>query len=119
MDCEEGSAGSTPTAIGPTWVAHCYICQLLLPKEPQELTCKAAAITTAKIVELPLTTPQQPKREVGHVAQEAAEEKAAASAKEGLARRAREAEATAQALAENVEELRLTLDRQRASAELR
>lgn len=49
----------------------------------------------------------------------AAEEKAAASAKEGLGRRVKEAEATAQALAENVEELRLTLDRQRASAELR
>ena len=56
---------------------------------------------------------------MSHVAQAAAEEKAAVGAKEGLARRAREAEATAQALAENVEELRLTLDRQRASAELR
>lgn len=51
--------------------------------------------------------------------QAAGEEKAAASAKEGLGRRAREAEASAQALAETVEELRLTLDRQRASAELR
>ena len=51
--------------------------------------------------------------------QVAAEEKAAASAKEGLGRRVREAEGTAQALADNVEELRLTLDRQRASAELR
>ncbi len=51
--------------------------------------------------------------------QAAAEEKAAASAKEGLGKRVKEAEASAQALAESVEELRLTLDRQRASAELR
>lgn len=55
----------------------------------------------------------------GCCAQVVAEEKAAASAKEGLGKRAREAEASAQALAETVEELRLTLDRQRASAELR
>ena len=51
--------------------------------------------------------------------QAAAEEKAAASAKEGLGRRVKEAEASAQALVETVEELRLTLERQRASAELR
>ncbi len=51
--------------------------------------------------------------------QAAAEEKAAASAKEGLGKRVKEAEASSQALAESVEELRLTLDRQRASAELR
>ncbi len=56
---------------------------------------------------------------VSHTVQAAAEEKAAASAKEGLGRRVKEAEASAQALAETVEELRLTLDRQRASAELR
>ncbi|KAL3150595.1 hypothetical protein ABBQ32_000402 [Trebouxia sp. C0010 RCD-2024] len=54
-----------------------------------------------------------------HSWQVVAEEKAAASAKEGMGKRAREAEASAQALAETVEELRLTLDRQRASAELR
>ena len=51
--------------------------------------------------------------------QAAAEERAAASAKEGLGRRLKEAEATAQALTETTEELRVTLDRQRASAELR
>ncbi|KAL0034466.1 hypothetical protein WJX79_003740 [Trebouxia sp. C0005] len=54
-----------------------------------------------------------------HRSQAAAEDKAAASAKEGLGKRVKEAEASAQALAESVEELRLTLDRQRASAELR
>ena len=41
------------------------------------------------------------------------------NAKEGLEKRAREAESQAQALADTVEELRLALDRQRASAELR
>ena len=41
------------------------------------------------------------------------------SAKEGLGHKLREAESNAQALAETVEELRLMLDRQRASAELR
>lgn len=51
--------------------------------------------------------------------QAAAEDKAASSAKEGLEKRAREAESQAQALAETVEELRLALDRQRASTELR
>lgn len=53
------------------------------------------------------------------VLQAAAEESAAVSAKEGLEKRAREAESQAQALADTVEELRLTLDRQRASTELR
>lgn len=51
--------------------------------------------------------------------QAAAEEKAATSAKEGLEKRAREAESQAQQLADTVEELRLALDRQRASTELR
>ena len=53
------------------------------------------------------------------ILQAAAEERAAVSAKEGLGHKLREAESNAQALAETVEELRLTLDRQRASAELR
>ena len=54
-----------------------------------------------------------------HVLQAAAEESAAVSAKEGLEKRAREAESQAQALADTVEQLRLTLNRQRASTELR
>ncbi|KAK9829150.1 hypothetical protein WJX72_004204 [[Myrmecia] bisecta] len=52
-------------------------------------------------------------------AQLESEERAASSAKEGLARKVKEAEARAESLAETVEELRLALERQRAAADLR
>jgi hypothetical protein len=48
-----------------------------------------------------------------------AEQKAATAAKEGSAKKLRDAESRAEALAEAVEELRAALDRQRASADLR
>lgn len=118
MKQSTGSAGSAPTAIGPTWVAYCLM-PASAPSSATGTELQRDSYKNRQTVELALTTPEQATHEVGHVAQAAAEEKAAASAKEGLARRAREAEAAAQALAENVEELRLTLDRQRASAELR
>ena len=48
-----------------------------------------------------------------------AEQAARATAKEGLGRKLREAEARAESLAETVEELRAGLDRQRAAADYR
>ena len=48
-----------------------------------------------------------------------AEQKAAVSAKEGLQRKLREAEARVESLAETVEELRTGMARQQASADLR
>ena len=48
-----------------------------------------------------------------------AEQAARATAKEGLGRKLREAEARAESLAETVEELRAILDRQRAAADYR
>lgn len=53
------------------------------------------------------------------VAQVEAEEKANAAAKEGIAKKLKDAEARAEALEETVEELRTGLDRQRAAADLR
>lgn len=48
-----------------------------------------------------------------------AEQAARATAKEGLGRKLREAEARAESLAETVDELRAGLDRQRAAADYR
>ena len=49
----------------------------------------------------------------------AAEERAAAAAKEGLGKKLKEAEGRADALSETVAELRAGLERQRAAADLR
>lgn len=90
-------------------------------------TCKTSTskTSTTKVAEEGCCCPSecdisaQLKRQLYICLQAAAEEKAAVSAKEGLEKRAREAESQAQQLADTVEELRLALDRQRASTELR
>ena len=48
-----------------------------------------------------------------------AEQSAAAAAQEGTARRLKEAEARCEALEETLDELRVSMDRQRATAQMR